>query len=174
MDFIRIGDKVIDYKQIDKTIKKILKLREKGFSQNDTSEEIGIERSFISRLESLGEIRKGKKIALLGFPIANKEELIDLANEYGLDYIFLLTEKERWKFIEEKNGLELFNKIMEIMIKLRKFDLLIFLGSDMRLDLMDNLIEGKTIGIELGESPLKKDVYVDTGNIRKILDTFSK
>ncbi len=174
MDFIRIGDKVIDYKQIDKTIKKILKLREKGFSQNDTAEEIGIERSFISRLESLGEIRKGKKIALLGFPIANKEELIDLANEYGLDYIFLLTEKERWKFIEEKNGLELFNKIMEIMIKLRKFDLLIFLGSDMRLDLMDNLIEGKTIGIELGESPLKKDVYVDTGNIRKILDTFSK
>jgi len=143
------------------------------YSQSKVAREIGVERSFISRVEKLGEVRKGKKIALVGFPVKNKDELIELGRKCGLEYMLLMTEKERWGFIENKSGLELFNQIMEILVKLREFELIIFLGSDMRLDLIENLIEGNIIGIELGESPLKEDKYVDPARVEEIIKTFT-
>jgi len=173
MRFSRIGDKIINNEQIERIINRVLRLREQGYSQSKVAREIGVERSFISRVEKLGEVRKGKRIALVGFPVQNKDELIKLGREYGLEYMLLMTEKERWSFIENKNGLELFNQIMEILVKLREFELIIFLGSDMRLDLIENLIEGNIIGIELGESPLKEDKYVDPARVEEIIKTFT-
>ncbi len=174
MDFSRIGDKIINNKRISRTIKKIIKLREKGYSQSRVAREIGVDRSFISRLESIGEIRKGDRIALVGFPVKNKEEIVKMARNYGIEYIFILTEKERWDFIEKKSGLELFNRIMEILINLKEFDLIIFLGSDMRLDLVDKLMEGKVVGLEIGSSPIDEDKYVNPQDITKILDKFTE
>ncbi len=172
MQFSRIGDKIINNKRIERIIKRVINLREKGYSQSKVAEEIGVERSFISRLESIGEIRRGKKIAMVGFPIKNKKELIRLGNKYGLDFIFILTDHERWSFIENKSGLDLFNELMEIMVKLKEFDLIIFLGSDMRVDLIDKLIEGNVVGIELGESPITEDKYVDPERIEEIIKSF--
>ena len=172
MDFSRIGDKIINNKKIFRNIEKILEYREKGYSQSRVAEEIKVDRSFISRLESLGEIRKGDKIALVGFPVANKNEILDIAKKYGLEYVLVMTEEERWNFIKNKDGLELFNGLIEIIIKLKEFDLVIFLGSDMRLDLVDKLLDGKIIGIELGESPINEDKFVDPKEIKKILDCF--
>lgn len=63
-----------------------------------------------------------------------------MGRKYALDYILVMTEEERWTFLEEKAGLELFNEIIEIMVKLKEFDLIIFIGSDMRLDLMENCL----------------------------------
>ena len=37
----------------------------------------------------MGEVRKGKKLALVGFPVANKEELARVAAQEGVDFIFL-------------------------------------------------------------------------------------
>jgi len=91
MDFLRIGDKIINNKKINRTILRILELREKGLSQSKVAREIGVDRSFVSRLESIGEIRKGDKIALVGFPVLNKKELQLLGREYGIEYIFLLS-----------------------------------------------------------------------------------
>lgn len=173
MSFSRIGDKIINEKKITRVIHQLLDLREKGYSQARAAEEMGVERSFISRLERLGEIRRGKKIALIGFPIENKAELEELACDYGLDYIFLMTESERWAFIEDKSGLELFNQLIEILVKLKEFDLIIFLGSDMRLDLVDKLIDGNIVGIELGESPIKEDKYVSPDQVEDIIKTFA-
>jgi len=172
MKFSRIGNKIINNKQIEKIIEKVIAMRERGYSQSRVAQEIGVERSFISRLESIGEIRKGKKIALVGFPIKNKEEIVELGYKYGLDYILLMTEKERWSFIENKSGLDLFNQLIEIIVKLKEFDLVIFLGSDMRLDLIDKLIDGNIIGVELGESPIKEDKYVDMAKIEDIILSF--
>ncbi|MFW5991881.1 MAG: helix-turn-helix domain-containing protein [Halanaerobiaceae bacterium] len=172
MDFTRIGNKIINNKKINKIIEKVISLREKGYSQTQVASEVGIERSFISRLESIGEIRKGKKIALIGFPIKNKDQLKELARQYGLDYVFLMSENERWNFIENKSGLELFNRIMEIIVKLKEFDLIIFLGSDMRLDLIEKLVEGQIVGIELGSSPITEDKYVEPEKIERIIKTF--
>jgi len=172
MKFYRIGDKVINSKYLDKTISKILKLRQSGLSQSKVADELDIERSFISRLESIGEVRRGNKIALVGFPVENKEEIVNIAKEYGLEYILVMTEEERWDFIQEKTGLQLFEEVIEILVELKEYDLTIFLGSDMRLDLVDKLLDGKVIGIKLGESPLKEDKYVDPDNIKEILDSF--
>ncbi|MFW5981771.1 MAG: helix-turn-helix domain-containing protein [Halanaerobiaceae bacterium] len=169
MHFSRIGKKIINNKQIDRIIKKAIALREKGYSQSQVAKKIGVERSFISRLESIGEIRKGKKIALLGFPIKNKGEIVGLANKYGLDYVLLMTDEERWSFVEKQSGLELFNKIMEILVTLKEFDIIIFLGSDMRLDLIDKLLDANIVGLKLGESPLKEDKLVDVVELEEII-----
>ncbi|ACL68832.1 hypothetical protein Hore_00710 [Halothermothrix orenii H 168] len=173
MDFFRVGDKVIYKKKIERTITKILKMREKGLSQSKVAGEINVERSFISRLESIGEVRKGEKIALIGFPIANKQEITEIAKKNGVEFILLLTEEERWDFIKNKSSLEIFNLLMEILTRLKEFDLLIFLGSDMRLDLVDKLMDGKIVGIELGNSPLKENIYVDPDRIEEIIKNFS-
>ncbi|MFW6035032.1 MAG: helix-turn-helix domain-containing protein [Halanaerobiales bacterium] len=172
MRFSRIGNKVINNKKIDKIIAKVIELREKGYSQSQVASEIGVERTFISRLESIGEVRKGRKIAMVGFPIKNKDELNRLGKKYGLDYILLMTDKERWGFIENKGKLQLFNQVIEIIVKLKEFDLIIFLGSDMRLDLIDNLVEGNIVGIELGESPIKEDKHVDPQKVEDIIKSF--
>jgi len=172
MDFSRVGDKIINNKKINRTIEQILKLREKGYSQSRVAREIGVDRSFVSRLESIGEIRKGDKIALVGFPIGNKQELLEIANSYGLEYNLLMTEKERWNFINQKDGLELFNEIIEIIVRLKEFDLIIFLGSDMRMDLVDKLLDGKIIGIEIGNSPINEDKYVEPEKIIDVLETY--
>ncbi len=172
MDFSRIGNKIINGKKIDRTIEKILELREKGYSQSRVAREIGVDRSFVSRLESIGEIRKGDKIALVGFPVENKQELLQVANSYGLEYHLLMTEKERWEFINERDGLELFNDVIEIIVKLKEFNLIIFLGSDMRMDLVDKLLDGKIIGIEIGNSPINEDKYVEPEKIIEVLKTY--
>ncbi|MCF8008581.1 MAG: transcriptional regulator [Halanaerobiales bacterium] len=172
MQFYRIGNKVINSKYLDKTIKKILKLRQAGYSQSKVAKELKLERSFISRLESIGEVRRGNKIALVGFPIKNKEEIINTAKEFGLEYIFILTEEERWDFIKEKSGLKLFEDVIEILVKLKEYDLTIFLGSDMRLDLFDKLLDGKVIGMQIGESPIKEDIYINPEELKDILHSF--
>lgn len=172
MQFYRIGNKVINSKYLDKTISKILKLRQSGYSQKKVAEELSLERSFISRLESIGEVRRGNKIAMVGFPVKNKEEIIEIAKKHGLEYILVMTEKERWDFIKKKSGLEIFNDVIEILVELKEFDLTIFIGSDMRLDLVDKLLDGKVIGLNIGESPINENKYVDPNEIEKILDSF--
>ncbi|NLM97254.1 MAG: helix-turn-helix domain-containing protein [Halanaerobiaceae bacterium] len=172
MKLSRIGNKIINSKRIEKIINKVIALREKGYSQTQVAKELGVERTFISRLESIGEVRKGKKIALIGFPIKNKEEIIELGRKYGLDYLLVMTEEERWSFLENKDGLELFNEVIEIIVKLKEFDLVIFLGSNMRLDLIEKLVEGDVVGIELGKSPIKEDKYVDVSKIEELLQSF--
>lgn len=172
MQFYRIGDKVINSKYLNKTINKVLKMRQSGYSQSKVAEELDLERSFISRLESIGEIRRGNKIALVGFPVKNKEEIIELAKDYGLEYILVMTEEERWNFIQEKSGHNIFEDVIEILVELKEYDLTIFIGSDMRLDLVDKLLDGKVIGLKIGESPIRENKRVDPQEIREILDTF--
>ena len=170
MQFIRIGEKVISKEKLNKEINKILKLRTKGVTQEGVARKLGVERTFVSRLESLGEIRKGKKIALIGFPIKNKEELTCLAEELGIEFTLLLTQKERFEFIKKKGKSELFNEIMEIIVKLADFDLIIFMGSDMRVPVVEKIFSVQVIGIIIGQSPIKKSKYVSPERIMEIVE----
>ena len=77
------------------------------------------DRTFISRLESLGEVRKGKTLALVAFPIKNIDEIKQLANEEGVDFTLLMTDKERWDFVYEKSGIQLLNDVMGLIYKIR-------------------------------------------------------
>lgn len=171
MEFVRIGDKVINKSKIDRMVTKILELRSCGYSQAETAKELNLERTFISRLESIGEIHKGARIALVGFPIANIEEIRDLAYSMGVEYVLLMSEAERWNFIQS-GGLDLFNKVMEIFVNLKEFDVVIFLGSDMRIDLIDNLLEGKLVGIEIGTSPITEDKHVNPAMLQSVIEQF--
>ncbi|HHW92733.1 MAG TPA: transcriptional regulator [Firmicutes bacterium] len=173
MDLLRIGDKVLDRERVHKLVDRALELRSAGVSQQEVAKTLGTERSFVSRLESLGEIRKGGQIALIGFPVENKEELEKMAREEGIDFIFILTEEERWRFIENKNGLELFNEIMDLIARVKIYPKVIFLGSDMRIRLMEALLDRRVFGIELGPSPLREDIYVDAEELRGIIRSFS-
>lgn len=169
MQFIRIGEKIICKEKLDREINKILELRAKGITQEGVARKLGVERTFVSRLESLGEIRKGKKIALVGFPIKNKEELTRLAEKLGIEYVFLLTQEERFEFIKKKGKNELFNEIIEIIVNLSDFDLIIFMGSDMRVPLVEKIFSIQVIGIVIGHSPIKESKYVHPEKIIEIV-----
>lgn len=169
MQFVRIGEKVISREKLNKEINKILELRTKGVTQEGVARKLGVERTFVSRLESLGEIRKGNKIALIGFPIKNKAEITLLAEELGIEYVLLFTQEERFDFIKKKGKSELFNEIIEIIINLADFDLIIFLGSDMRVPIVEKIFSVQVIGIVIGHSPIQESKYVNPEKIVEIV-----
>ena len=170
MDLIRIGNKLISRSRIDRRIDEILTLRVQGLSQQETAERAGVDRTFVSRVEALGEVRKGGRIALVGFPVKNKAELERAALEHGVDFLLLFTEAERRHFAASVSGAELVNEIMEISASLRTFDTVVFLGSDMRLEMVEAMIgRDRVVGIPLGKSPLTEDVAVDVAAVARIL-----
>lgn len=172
MDLVRIGNKLISRNRLIRRIDEILQMRVAGKSQQETAEALGVDRTFISRLEALGEIRKGGKVALIGFPIENKKELEEAALAEGVDFFLVLTESERWRFAEGMSGAELVNEIMRIGAELRSYDAVIVLGSDMRISMIEALIgKDNVIGIEIGRSPIRQDVKVDVAQIVELLRT---
>jgi len=80
----------------------------------------------------------------------------------------LMTEKERWDFIKQRSGLELFNKIMELISFIRGFDHIIVLGSDQRVKIMEAALGREIIGHIIGSSPIQEDKYV---HIEELLET---
>lgn len=166
---LRVGEKIIDRQKIHRTIDKMLELRHDGMSQQEVSRVIGLDRTVVSKLESLGEVRKGRTVAIIGFPVQNREELAVMARQEGIDYCLLLSECERWNFVQSKSGVELFNTIMDIISKLRKYDVVIILGSNMRVKLVEALLDKEVIGVQIGESPIEEDKYVNPEEIREII-----
>lgn len=169
MDLVRIGDKVVSRQKLADITERILEMRARGFSQQEVADRLGVDRTFISRLESLGEVRKGRTIAIVGFPIENKEELEQVAREEGVDYTFLLTDKERWEFLEGKSGAELFNQLMGIIYTVRQHDAVILLASDRRVSLMKGLVDKEAILVPIGSSPLTRGARVDPERLRALI-----
>ncbi|HPT79237.1 MAG TPA: transcriptional regulator [Candidatus Atribacteria bacterium] len=169
-DYYRIGDKIISRKKISAGIEKILTERSKGKSQQEVADAMGVDRTFISKLESLGELRKGKNIAVVGFPVKNKEELRQIFLDRGITNILLMNEKERTAFVESKTGLTLVNELIRLIKEYRKYDTVIVLASDMRTKWIEGLLDKEVITVDIGTSPLKEDVYVEPESIIEILD----
>jgi len=168
LELLRIGDKVISRQQIDRWITRILDLRRQGYSQQDAAKALKIDRSFISRLESLGELRKGGGVAVLGFPVADAKGLEQICRKHGVDWWLLLSEEERLDFVG-RDGLELFNEVMNILAALRNYDTVVVMGSNKRVQLIEGLLDRDVIPIILGKSPLKHDVAVDLIEFEKII-----
>lgn len=169
MDFVRIGDKVISLIKITTKAKEILKLRMLGLSQQEVADKLGVERTFISRLEGLGEVRKGQSIAAIGFPIKNKAKVEAVLKTYGVEYFILMSEEERTAFVNDCSGVQLSNKIMELINKFRSFDNVIVMASDYRIRIARDLIDNKIIEIDIGKSPIKEDVNVNLDILTDIL-----
>lgn len=166
---LRIGEKIINRLKVHQMIDEMLDLRSQGFSQQEVANRVGIDRTVISKLETLGEVRKGGRVALIGFPIENCEELRLMAKQEGIDYSLLMSERERWDFVQNKTGVEFFNTIMGIIATLRTYDIVIILGSNMRIKLMEALLDKEVIGVQIGESPIADDKYIDPESVRVIV-----
>jgi len=169
MQFIRIGDKVLSPERVHRTVDHILLLRQEGLSQQEVADRLGVDRTLISRLESLGEIRKGPQVALIGFPVSNCQELTEVARAGGVDFILLMNEKERWSFVEEKNGAELINHFMSLISRVKGYDAVIFIGSDMRIKLVESILGSKVISWEIGISPIKEDRWVNPDQLKSLI-----
>lgn len=169
MNIWRLGDRVINKDKIDDMINKMLHFRSMGMTQTEVAERLGVDRTLICRLENLGEIRKGKKLAVVGFPIKNKKQLHDLLVAEGIDFIFLLTEEERWHFIQEKSALELLNTLMDLISMAHSFDQIIVISSDKWLKLLASVLDRELVGFHIGESPMQEDVYVEPKELLQLV-----
>lgn len=169
MQLIRVGDKVINPDRIYRMVNRMLELRAAGHSQQEVAEMIEVDRTLISRLESVGEMRKGKKIALVGFPVKNGPELTEVATAEGLDFVLLMSETERLEFARTQNGADLLNQVMGLIAQARECDAVIFIGSDQRLKMVEALVGQNVIGLEIGRSPMHADVYVDPHMVRDLI-----
>lgn len=170
-DLIRIGDKLIQRSRISRFVDRLLERRQAGLSQLEAARELGVDRTLVSRLESIGEVRRGERIALIGFPIANHRELTGLAYERGVDLVLLMSNSERWSFLEDKDGPSLFNEVMAVIAQVQRCDKVIFLGSDMRVALMEDLVgANRLVSVVLGPSPMHSDHVVDRDELARLLD----
>lgn len=170
-DLIRIGDKVVQLSRIHRLVERILVRRAEGLSQQQVAEELGVDRTLVSRLETLGEVRRGPKIALIGFPIANRDELQELAQRQGVDFVLLMSNQERWQFVEGIDGASLFNQVLTILGRIKDCDVVIFLGSDLRVRTVEELIgRDRLLAKVLGPSPLETDCYVDRAHVEALID----
>lgn len=170
MEFIRIGDKVISKNKIIKEIDRILALRVKGCSQQETADLRGIDRSFISRVESIGELLKGRNIGVIGFPIKNKEQILSVLHERGISNCLIMSETERLHFVGDKTGAELVNEIMTLLGEFRNYDTVIVMASDRRGRLIQALLDQQVVLLDIGNSPLTEDVHLDIERLEEVLD----
>ncbi|TEB08343.1 hypothetical protein Psch_01906 [Pelotomaculum schinkii] len=169
MDLIRLGEKILSRRKIDQAVSEILIMRAKGLSQTEVATRLGVDRTLVSRLESLGEIRKGRSLAVVGFPILNKEEVREALEGEGVDLIFLMSEKERWEYLRDKSGLTLFDSIMETIAMLHSFDQVVMIGSNKRIKIIEAVLDKEVVGFEIGESPIQEDKYVETEKIIELV-----
>jgi len=170
MELVRIGQKLISRNRIIRRIDEMLQLRVAGKSQQETAAILDVDRTFVSRLEALGEVRKGGRIALVGFPVKNKAELEQAALKEGVDYVLLFTEQERREFAASGSGADLINQLMQMAAELKSYEHVIFLGSDMRIDLVEAMIgRDSVIGLQIGRSPITEDVWIDPSAIVEIV-----
>ena len=93
INIVRIGSKAINKDKLYQTIDKIIEMRSKGVSQQEIADRIGTDRTFVSRLESLGEVRKGESIAFVAFPVKNKQEITGILDRFGVNFYLIMTEE---------------------------------------------------------------------------------
>ena len=169
MELIRLGDKIISRRKIDQAINKILNLRMKGLSQTEVAQRLGVDRTLVCRLENLGELRKGRSLAVVGFPVLNKKEVEEALEREGVDLVFIMSEKERWQFIKQKSGVDLFDSIMEQIAKVHSYDQVIVIGSNQRIKVFKAVLDKEVVGFEIGESPIQEDKIVEIDDLIKLV-----
>jgi len=166
---VRIGNKLVSRKKIEESLDSIWYWRQQGYSQQEVARKLSLERSFISRLESMGEIRKGKRIAVIGFPVKNKKEISDQAFQAGAEYVLLMDDEERWNLINKRSALDFFNYVTEQINFLKEFDTLLLLSSDKWYQLALAFLNNQIVFVSLGDSPLKQDCQINPKQIGFLL-----
>ena len=168
MRLFRIGDKVVSREKLFEALEAILEARESGATQEEAARQAGVQRSFVSFLESIGELRRGPRVALVAFPVANGPEVRKLAESYSLDFVLILSQAER-ESIESGEATGIFNQLLETLAVLRDFDTVIVVASDWRVATVEKILGAEVVGIPLGHSPIREDIAVDLAELEHVL-----
>lgn len=168
MKLYRIGNKVVSHDKLVEAIDAILADREQGATQEQAARHAGVQRSFVSFLETLGEVRRGARVALVGFPVANIAEVTSLAEKHAVDFVLVMSQAQR-ESIEEGSSAKVFNQLLETIAALRDFDTVVLLASDWRIKTFERILGTEVVGIELGSTPLREDVVVDLEELDRVL-----
>jgi len=166
----RVGDKVISRDKLIDALDEILAEREAGATQEEVARSFGVQRTFVSFLETLGEIRRGPRTALVGFPIANAQAVKDLAARKGIDFVLVVSQTER-ESIENAPGADVFNRLLETLATLRDYDVVVLMASDWRIGLIEKILGAEVVSVPLGHSPIREDVTVDIAELEPLLDS---
>jgi hypothetical protein len=168
MRFFRIGDKIVSREKLVEQITDILRDRESGATQADAARSHGVERSFVSWLETLGEVRRGRRVGLIAFPVANGDEVREMAERHGVEFVLVMSQTERER-LEGSPGDAVFNRVLDTLATLKDFDVLVLLASDWRVGTIEKILGREVVAVTLGPSPLRHDVVVDIGELDDIL-----
>jgi hypothetical protein len=169
MRFYRIGDKVVGRDKIVDEVEAILADRERGATQHDAAAAHGVDRSFISWLENLGEVRRGRRVALVAFPVANTDEVKKTCDDHGVELSLVLSQAER-EGLEAGRADTMFNMVLDMLADLKDFDVVIILASTRRTGAIEKILGREVIARTLGPSPLRHDVHVDIEELTDLLD----
>lgn len=168
MRLYRIGDKLVSADRAYDAVTAILSDREAGATQEEVARRYGVQRSFVSFLETLGEVRRGARVAVVGFPIANCDDVRSLAEKHAVDFTLVLSQSER-ESVEAGSGGTIFNMLLDTLADLRDFDVVVLLASDWRISTIEKILGTEVVGISLGTSPIRSDVTVDVAELDDIL-----
>jgi len=168
-DLFRIGRKLVSREKIMTALDAILHERADGATQREAAHTADVPRTFISNLETLGELRSGARVAIIAFPIDNGEDLRELADRYGAEFTLAFSQAER-EHTGSEHPAELFNRTLDTIAALQDFDTVIVLASDRRIETIRRIIDAELIGICLGESPLLNDQHADLEEVGAILE----
>lgn len=168
MRFYRVGEKVISRDKLVDMVSDILDERESGATQEEAARHHGVQRTFVSFLESLGEVRRGKRVAIIGFPIANVDEVEAVADRHAVEFTMVYSQAERER-LEAAPADRVFNLVLETLARLADFDVIIILASEWRVELVEKILGREVIGVNLGQSPLRHDVRVDVEALDALL-----
>ncbi len=173
MDLIRIGNKLVSREKIITALDMILEERAAGATQREAAHEVDVPRTFVSNLETLGELRQGARIAIIAFPISNGKALRELAVHYGVEFTLIFSQEER----EHAGGntpADLFNRTLDTIAALQDFDVAIVLASDYRIETIKRILDIETIGICLGTSPLTENIVAPIDEVEALLKGFEE
>jgi len=143
---------LIDRGKIDRAIDQIISLRAGGLSQKEVADKLGVDRTLISRLEGLGEVRKGESIAVVGFPVENKDEVVRAAAEEAVDFTYVLTDQERWNLLN-RSGADLFGELTRLMARMRDFRVVVILGFNQPARFFAALLDREVTALHLKQIP---------------------
>jgi hypothetical protein len=173
MRFYRIGDKIVSREKLSDAIDVLLVDREGGATQQEAADAHAVERSFISRLETLGEVRRGARVGLVAFPVANGDEIRRVAEKHGVEFTLVMSQAER-EGLETGAADRLFNLVLDTLATLTDFDTVIVLASDWRVGTIERILGREVIAVTLGTSPLRHDVEVDIVELTSMLETITR
>jgi hypothetical protein len=169
MRFYRIGDKIVAREKLVDQIDAIMVDRESGATQHDAASAHGVDRSFVSWLETVGEVRRGRRVALIAFPVGNAGEVRAACEERAVEFVLVMSQSER-ESLEAGPADRMFNFVLETLATLKDFEVVIVMASDWRIGTVEKILGREVIARDLGHSPLRHDVTIDLTELADLLD----